>query len=293
MSVPLPGWFSAEQDRPIANQLADGVRGLLIDAHYADRLDNGKLRTYFGSDHTLLQQAKQDGVSPEAVDAAKRIRERLGFRGKGKRGMYFCHTFCELGATPVASVLDDIRDFLVSHPGDIVVVINQDYVSPKDYVAAVERAGLGNLVYRGPTSGRLPTLRKLIDGNQRAIFLAENKAGGAPWYRLAYKQMTEETPYKFSKASQLTDAAGLPASCKPNRGPKTAPVFLLNHWISTDPVPRPSDAKKVNAYGPLLQRARECQRLRDHVPNLVAVNFYRQGDLFRVVDTLNGVGGRR
>ena len=30
--------------------------------------------------------------------------------------------------------------------------------------------------------------------------------------------------------------------------------------------------------------------MRDHVPNLVAVNFYRRGDVFRVVDTLNGVG---
>ena len=38
MSVPLPGWYSAEQDKPIADQLADGVRGLLIDTHYADRL---------------------------------------------------------------------------------------------------------------------------------------------------------------------------------------------------------------------------------------------------------------
>jgi hypothetical protein len=190
-------------------------------------------------------------------------------------------------------VLDDIHDFLVSHPGDIVAVINQDYVSPKDFVAAVERAGLGDLVYRGPTTGRLPTLRKLIDGNQRAIFLAENKAGGAPWYRSAYGQMTEETPFKFSKSAQLTDQNSLAASCKANRGPTSAPVFLLNHWISTDPVPRPSDAKKVNAYGPLLARARECQRRRHHIPNLVAVNFYREGDVFGVVDTLNGVGRSR
>jgi hypothetical protein len=34
---------------------------------------------------------------------------------------------------------------------------------------------------------------------------------------------------------------------------------------------------------------RECQRRRKHSVNLVAVNFYREGDLFRVVDTLNGV----
>ena len=57
-----------------------------------------------------------------------------------------------------------------------------------------------------------------------------------------------------------------------------------------EPLPLPSDAEKVNAYEPLLARARECERIRGQIPNLIAVNFYRRGDLFRVVDTLNGVG---
>ena len=81
----------------------------------------------------------------------------------------------------------------------------------------------------------------------------------------------------------------LPVSCDPNRGPEGAPVFLMNHWITTDPLPKPSDASKVNAYEPLLARARECRRIRDHLPNLVAVNFYLRGELFRVVDELNGI----
>jgi hypothetical protein len=42
MSVPLPGWYSSEQERPIIDQLSDGIRGLLIDTHYGDRLQNGK-----------------------------------------------------------------------------------------------------------------------------------------------------------------------------------------------------------------------------------------------------------
>ena len=63
----------------------------------------------------------------------------------------------------------------------------------------------------------------------------------------------------------------------------------MNHWVSTDPTPRPSDATKVNAREPLLRRMRECERVRDHLPNLVAVNFYRRGDVFGVVDELNGV----
>jgi hypothetical protein len=289
MSVPLPGWFSAEQDRPIPDQLSDGIRGLLIDTHYADRLANGRLRTFFGDREDLQQQAMQDGVSADAVDAALRLRERLGFSGEGERGMYLCHSFCELGGTPLAEVLDDIHDFLVANPGEVLVVINQDYVTPEDFVAAVDDAKLADMAYTGPTDGQWPTLREMIDDNERVIFLAENHAGAAPWYRLAYEAITQETPYAFSKPKQLTDRAGLAKTCRPNRGPDDAPLFLLNHWITTDPFPLPSYAEKVNAYDPLMRRLDECEHVRGRFPNLVAVNFYRRGDLFRAVDTLNGL----
>ena len=186
-------------------------------------------------------------------------------------------------------MLDDIHDFLVAHPNEVLVVVNQDYVTPADFVKAANEADLGGLVYSGPITDTEPTLRQMIDSNRRVVFLAENHAGGAPWYRLAYGTITEETPYTFSKVAQLTDPERLAASCKPNRGPERAPLFLVNHWISTDPIPLPSDAAKVNAYKPLLARMRDCQRIRKHLPNLVAVNFYRTGDVFKVVDALNGV----
>lgn len=289
MSVPLPGWFSSQQDAPIAEQLRFGIRGLLLDTHYADRLDNGRLRTFVGDPEELRAQARQDGVSPSAVDSALRLRERLGFKGRGERAMYLCHSFCELGGTLVSDVLRDVHDFLIANPGEVVVVINQDYVTPEDFVGAVEDAGLDNLAYRGPTTGRWPTLREMIDSNQRIVFLAENHAGAAPWYHLAYDTITQETPFAFSKPQQLTTASQLAETCAPNRGPDEAPMFLVNHWITTDPLPRPSHADKVNAYEPLMRRLRECQRIRHHIPNLVAVDFYARGDLLRAVDTLNGV----
>ena len=86
--------------------------------------------------------------------------------------------------------------------------------------------------------------------------MAENNAGAAPWYHPAYESITEETPYAFTKVAQLTDPDELAKSCEPNRGPEGAPIFLVNHWITTDPVPLPSNAAKVNAYEPLLARAR-------------------------------------
>ena len=48
-------------------------------------------------------------------------------------------------------------------------------------------------------------MRQLIDRNQRVVFLAENSAGAAPWYQLAYDAITEETPYAFSRPGQLID----------------------------------------------------------------------------------------
>ena len=289
MSVPLPGWYSSEQEAPIADQLHDGIRGLLIDTHYADKLPNGRVRTFFGGGEELRRRSKLDGVSSDSFDAALRIRDRLGFEGKGARGMYLCHSFCELGATRLDSVLADLRTFLVANPGAVVVVINQDYVTPEDLVGAVREADLEELAYKGPVGGEWPTLSEMVDKNERVVFLAENQAGAAPWYHLAYESITEETPYAFKKVRQLTSADSLDKSCEPNRGPDGAPLFLLNHWITTDPVPRPSDAEKVNAYDALLARAEDCRRIRSHPPNLLAVNFYRRGDLFRVVDKLNGL----
>jgi hypothetical protein len=144
-------------------------------------------------------------------------------------------------------------------------------------------------MFTPPSDSHWPTLREMIESDQRLVMLAENHAGAAPWYQLAYKRLTEETPFLFTSAARLTSPNGLAATCRANRGPKSAPLFLINHWVSTDPVPRPSDASKVNAYGPLLRRARECEKLRHHLPNLLAINFYKRGDVFRVVDTLNGV----
>jgi uncharacterized membrane protein HdeD (DUF308 family) len=285
MSVPLPGWYSAEQERPIGGQLDDGIRGLLLDTHYGDRLASGRVRTYFGSAEERREVIGQDGVSPEAVASALRLRARIGFRGEGKRGMYLCHSFCELGATPLADGLDDIHRFLVTHPGEAVVVVNQDYVTPADFVKAIGDAGLTRYAATlGP--GPLPTLRSMIDSGRRLVLLAENHAGAASWYQLAYESLLQETPFHFDSASQLLAAGNV---CPPNRGPASAPLFLLNHWVTTAPVQRPSDAAKVNAYAPLLARAQACERIRKRLPNLLAVNFYKEGDVFRVADTLNRV----
>jgi hypothetical protein len=288
-SVTIPSWLFGQQDATIAQQLRDGVRGLLIDTYNATAVPGG-VRTDLGRVDSAKHRAAVQEIGAPAVDAALRIRARLGHQGEGEPGIFLCHTFCELGAVPLDSALGDIRSFLVANPGAVVVIVNQDEgVSPAAIQNAFAQAGLLDLVYRGPVD-RFPTLGAMIDSGQRLVVLAENDAGSdIPWYHLAYQHALQETPYRFTSASELTDPARLDASCRPNRGPASAPLFLLNNWVDTSPAPRPSLAEIVNAHQALLARARTCERLRKRIPNLVAVDFYRRGDVFGVVDALNGL----
>jgi hypothetical protein len=120
------------------------------------------------------------------------------------------------------------------------------------------------------------------------VVLAENRAGAAPWYQLAYERLVQETPFTFKTPQALIGDGTLDATCAGNRGEDGAPLFLINHWVNTDPAPRPANAAIVNAFEPLLRRAQACRRIRGQIPNLLAVDFYTRGDVFAVVDALNG-----
>jgi hypothetical protein len=288
----IPEYLFASQNHRISRQLDDGVRALLIDTHYGIPADGGAVKTDLGKITSAERREYVKEIGQEAFDAALRIRDRLVTGGDGEHQIYLCHRFCELGAVPLDETLGEIRDFAVSHPNQVLAIVNEDYVSPADFVAAVKESGLDEYVYKGQIDGSSPTLGEMISSGHRVVLMAENKAGTAPWYRDGYGDVLQETPYRFKQASELTDPAGLAKTCEPNRGSPNNPLFLLNHWIDTSPAPKPSNAAKVNEYQALLARARECERRRGRIPNLIAVDFYATGDLFQVVEKLNGLSER-
>jgi hypothetical protein len=285
-SVTISSWLFGQQDGTIKQQLNDGIRGFLIDTYYGFPVKEG-VRTDLSS--LPKRQLAVKEVGEQAVSAAERIRSRLGGKDLGPRQIYLCHTFCELGAVTLSSALAVFRTYLVSNPGAVIVVINQDEgVKPADIERAFAQSGLLDLVYRGPF-GPFPTLQNMINSGQRLVVMAENDAGDIPWYPLAYKSVLQETPFRFTNTAQLTESSQLADSCRANRGPASAPLFLVNHWIDTSPTPRASAAAVVNAHAALLRRAEMCRSIRRRVPNLVAVDFYKEGDVFGVVRALNGL----
>jgi hypothetical protein len=224
----------------------------------------------------MLDQA----LGPEGVEAALRVREGLVGADEGQRGLYLCHGFCELGGYELEPTLRAIRDFLIQNPAEVLLLIIEDYVTPEDLARAFERSGLTDLVYSGPAPP-WPTLGELVTSGQRVIVFIESGKPGVGWLRPAFEHI-QETPYSFHSPEEF--------SCEPNRGGQSGSLFQINHWIESTPTPQPSNAAIVNEYDFLLRRVRRCERERKHLPNIIAVDFYRTGGLFGVVDSLNARG---
>jgi hypothetical protein len=199
------------------------------------------------------------------------------------RDVYLCHTICGFGATRATDALRDVRDFLAGHPREVLLISIEDHIRPRDVARVFEQSGLDRYVWRGRLGRRrLPTLGEVIDKDERVVVMAENRSSGVPWLRAQF-DLVQETPYRFRTPAEVAAES----SCRPNRGNARNPLFLLNNWVDTSPLPRPSNAAEVNAHAALLRRARMCQELRGHLPNLVAVDFYEEGDVVGVVRELN------
>lgn len=275
----ISDWMFANQERGIIQQLEDGIRALLIDAHPAVPAGD-RVKTLL-EDESQARATYEEVLGREGVDAAMRIRDRLVGVEEGEPGVYLCHGFCELGALDMTAMLRKIRTFLVANPNEVLIIVIQDEgVPPGDIEKCFEESGLIDFVYRGPAEPPWPTLREMVASDGRVLVMAEHDSEGVAWYHDAYTVM-QETPYRFHDPDEF--------SCAPNRGGTGGSLLLMNHWIETAPNPLPTNAEVVNAYDFLLARARRCEKERGMLPNIIAVDFYRTGGLLDVAATLNGV----
>lgn len=278
------GWLFPEQDGPVSQQLAAGVRGLMLDVYFG--FPGARVYTDGDLSSPSVRNSLYEEFGREFVAAADRIRRTLSEPDEdAKRLMYLCHGFCELGATPIDETFGQIRDFLEANPREVLVIVFQDYVPTSDLAGEINRSGLEKYVYKGLLGPPWPKLSEMIDSNQRVVLMNENRTSPAvPWIHQAYEVM-QETPFGFKNFKQLESHT----SCNENRGDADSSIFLVNHWIDTAPAARPSNARRANSRDVLLPRVERCQKIRERRANLIAVDFYGQGDLMAVTDELNGV----
>jgi len=276
----------AHQKLSMLAQLTGGVRAFLIDLHYGGTITGDKSTVHTDeAAETALNDAFND-ISPKAQEALKR---GLQFVSPPHHSVYLCHLYCELGATKGRAAFKMFNSWLEKNPNQVVILDLEDHVTAQDAIDAIEKSGLANRAYTWAANDPPPTLRQLIDQHKNVVIMAENHGGtvpDAPWYLSAYTSILQDTQYDFGSREEL---AG-PSSCdaQRGRGQIDAPLFLLNHWVDTG-FPNPSIAKEAN--GEVLRdRIALCTQVRGQMPNLIAVDFYSQGDVMEIVDDLNGIG---
>src|SRR5690606_7104494 len=260
MSAASLGWIFPNQDHGIVQQLEAGYRALLIDAHYWGEA-----------------QSIQRHLEPFPAECRTAALGALARATPSRPGVFLCHGLCGLGATPLTTVLEDVASFLRRNPREVVILSIEDYVQPEDVVAAFRASGLLELVYEAEDSDEWPTLREMIERDERVVVFADHRGGEPSWY-LSFAAYVQDTPANVRGPEGFT--------CTHNRGDPEAPLLLLNHWISALPPDRVS-AARVNRRASLLAHVETCRKERDRMPNIVAVDFGSIGEVLRVVDDLN------
>ena len=255
------GWDLALQEGDIVSQLDAGVRALLLDTHYW-----GRDGTVEGGDDPAARVVIEDALDDD----------------RPQPGLWLCHGFCALGATPLDGALAEIDTWLDENPREVLIMIVQDEISTADTMTAFTGSGLIDRVHEHVPGTPWPTLRSLIDSDRRLLVYAENEGRPDSWYQNGYDTAFTETPYSFAVRSDF--------SCAPNRGRPDNPLLLINHWI-TSGIPVVEAAVATNSADTLRARIEQCRTERGRDPTIVAVDFAEVGDLIRVVDETNGVAG--
>ncbi len=190
---------------------------------------------------------------------------------------YLCHAYCELGKEPLVDGLAKIKRFLDRRPNDVVTIIFEAYVDEEDVDLAFDEAELLDYLHEQPVGQPWPTLRELVDSGRRLVVFTDER-GEEPWHHYVW-DYASETHYSFENPAQF--------SCAPNRGNPNHSLFILNHFL-TQVVGGAALARQVNFNPLFIDRALQCQEERNRLPNFVTVDFHDIGDVFYVVDALNG-----
>ena len=273
-----PGWFISNQRRTIPRQLRDGIRLFLIDPHWGVEDERGRVRTDFAAEGRDRNRVAK-GLPPNVLKAAERLAGRLGAGDTtGERGVWLCHTVCELGAIRMEDSLKEVVRFLEDNRGEVVILFIEPYVPPAEIEKVFKRSGLDRYVVALQRDEPLPTLGALVRRNKRVVVLTEKDADGTiPWYLDGFS-FVQDTPLGATKVNQL--------SCKLERGDADSPFLMLNHWADLFP-PRLEANVPFHSERAVIGRAHRCARVRGLPVSLIATDHYDQGGFLAAVDALN------
>ncbi|KAM0415756.1 hypothetical protein ACHAPT_013304 [Fusarium lateritium] len=247
-------------------------------------------------------------VTTQLNDGVRFIQAQIQWPGNSSIP-HFCHSTCDLlDAGPITEWLTTVRQWVESHPYDVVTILlgNGNYSHPDLYAPFIESTGILKYVYRAPylpmALDDWPTLEEMIIHGKRVVMFIDYVADQKkyPWLLDEFSQMWE-TPF-----DPLDRKFPCTVQRPPNLSDKSAKnrLYLMNHNLNAEfnvfgaeilvpAVALLNETNNFEGYGSLGVAANNCRSDWGRAPNILNVDYYNYGSfpgsVFEVAAQMNNV----
>lgn len=192
------------------------------------------------------------------------------------------HGFPFMGSRPLSGILDDVREFLHDCPSAVVTLIIENHAGSAVIGSAMNDAGLTSFLYAFDPVAGWPSIGRMIASGKRLVVFSEtdDAQAGQDWYHYIW-DFAVETDFSVSDTSAF--------SLEYNRGDSLNPLFILNHFATTDLIGTGSETKaaQANSYTCLMNRVQRFLTIKSKFANFITLDFYDLGDGPAVTRALN------
>lgn len=247
-------FVNASNSRPFEEALVKGYRALQLSTCMCDN--------YFLSDKLL---------------------ERDETWGLAESNLGFCNNYCVSGVRDPKVVLSSLMAFIHANPREVlIVVIEMGEDSSTDLRNALLYSGLLEYIYIPQSKDviKWPTLGDMISMDKRLVlFGAGDGMESCPANDCPDGILAAADHVALSTIGDLT-------SCAPTNAGDDVPfsLFQMNQY-EDDQEPSLERAQELNSFKTLKARMESCEGYRG--PNLLAVEFWDEGDVLNFVETMN------
>lgn len=289
------GWLVSvqNQDKSITEQLQAGIRAMKIPLHF-EVAKSGNILTACHGLQTEDLKSKVPKFTPKfVIDAVK------------NHPCYY-----DKAAQPFKDLVKEVKAFLDKHPNEVFTFFLEDQTLHHEVIIqAFNEAGMKPETYMHTQNkkDKWPTLGEMIKNGKRVVVFINNRGvpgTSTPWLH-QFDDFIWQTDYSFGDVQALKNDVHNPAirggNSKVNFNNRfMAPhnkISVVQHFVTPSVKNytlylggKKSEAQKANMTDVLKPRLKAIYDKAQVPLNFIWVDFFEYGDLFDIVNQMNGVG---
>lgn len=288
-------WYDKDEKGNCIPFVCHGVTKDMLDGSYLEKIVDKVPRVFQGWARDALKELEP--INELVRDACKAA---YGDGDHAQGVIQFRHCILDPSRRPLVTLLGEVKQFLVTHPQEILTVILEDHTNSLAQIAADFKAnGLEAFVHTQDITKEWPTLRAMVQSGKRLVILFHGKENLAykdyPWLHPVW-QFAWDTAWEFQDPGHLNDTK---KDIMPKRGHQAYndrhsgarnKLFIVHHFVTPLAGGCKKGAKKVNKKAFLQARLERLTKSAGQKPNIVQIDFFENPnrDILDVINALNG-----